>query len=49
VWFAGAGADLQNEAWGAFLGVVSGSAKPAAGVAQFRAAMQRFLDKPKPV
>jgi multiple sugar transport system substrate-binding protein len=49
VWFSGSGSDLENEAWGAFLGVVSGGAKPAAGLAQFRAAMQQFLDKPAPV
>jgi multiple sugar transport system substrate-binding protein len=49
VWFSGSGSDLENEAWGAFLGVVTGGAKPAAGLAQFRAAMQQFLDKPAPV
>ncbi|MEA2135542.1 MAG: multiple sugar transport system substrate-binding protein [Solirubrobacteraceae bacterium] len=49
VWFSGAGSDLENEAWGAFLGVMTGGSKPRAGLAQFRAAMQQFLDKPSPV
>jgi multiple sugar transport system substrate-binding protein len=49
VWFSGSGSDLENEAWGAFLGVVTGGSKPKAGLAQFRKAMQTFLDKPSPV
>jgi multiple sugar transport system substrate-binding protein len=49
VWFSGSGSDLENEAWGAFLGVVTGGSKPKAGLAEFRAAMQEFLDKPSPV
>ena len=49
VWFSGSGSDLENEAWGAFLGVMTGGAKPQAGLDQFQAAMQQFLDKPKPV
>jgi multiple sugar transport system substrate-binding protein len=49
VWFSGSGSDLENEAWGAFLGVVTGAASPKAGLGQFRAAMEQFLDKPKPV
>jgi multiple sugar transport system substrate-binding protein len=49
VWFSGSGSDLENEAWGAFLGVVTGGATPQAGLGQFEAAMQQFLDKPKPV
>ena len=48
VWFSGSGSDLENEAWGAFLGVMTGGSKPQAGLDQFRAAMQQFLDKPKP-
>jgi multiple sugar transport system substrate-binding protein len=49
VWFSGSGSDLENEAWGAFLGVVTGGSKPKAGLTQFRSAMQQFLDKPSPV
>ncbi|MEO8687126.1 MAG: extracellular solute-binding protein [Solirubrobacteraceae bacterium] len=49
VWFSGSGSDLENEAWGAFLGVVTGGSKPKAGLNQFRSAMQTFLDKPSPV
>jgi multiple sugar transport system substrate-binding protein len=49
VWFSGSGSDLENEAWGAFLGVVTGGSKPQAGLTQFRSAMQQFLDKPSPV
>jgi multiple sugar transport system substrate-binding protein len=49
VWFSGSGSDLENEAWGAFLGVVTGGTKPKAGLNQFRSAMQTFLDKPSPV
>jgi multiple sugar transport system substrate-binding protein len=49
VWFSGSGSDLENEAWGAFLGVMTGGAKPQAGLNQFEAAMEQFLDKPKPV
>jgi multiple sugar transport system substrate-binding protein len=49
VWFSGSGSDLENEAWGAFLGVMTGTAKPQAGLNQFRSAMQKFLDKPTPV
>jgi multiple sugar transport system substrate-binding protein len=49
VWFSGSGSDLENEAWGAFLGVMTGGSKPKAGLNQFRSAMQTFLDKPSPV
>jgi multiple sugar transport system substrate-binding protein len=49
VWFSGSGSDLENEAWGAFLGVVTGGSKPKAGLAQFRDAMNQFLEKPSPV
>ena len=49
VWFSGSGSDLENEAWGAFLGVVTGGSKPQAGLNQFRAAMEQFLEKPSPV
>jgi multiple sugar transport system substrate-binding protein len=49
VWFSGSGSDLENEAWGAFLGVMTGGARPQAGLDQFEAAMEQFLDKPKPV
>ena len=49
VWFSGSGSDLENEAWGAFLGVMTGGSKPQAGLSQFRSAMQQFLDKPAPV
>ncbi|HWT22722.1 MAG TPA: extracellular solute-binding protein [Solirubrobacteraceae bacterium] len=49
VWFSGSGSDLENEAWGAFLGVVAGGSKPQAGLSQFRAAMEQFLEKPSPV
>jgi multiple sugar transport system permease protein len=48
VWFSGSGSDLENEAWGAFLGVVGGGSKPQAGLAQFRAAMQEFLRQAEP-
>jgi multiple sugar transport system substrate-binding protein len=49
VWFSGSGSDLENEAWGAFLGVVTGKSKPKSGLNQFRSAMETFLDKPSPV
>jgi multiple sugar transport system substrate-binding protein len=49
VWFSGSGSDLENEAWGAFLGVVTGGSKPKAGLDQFRAAMHQFIKKPSPV
>ena len=49
VWFSGSGSDLENEAWGAFLGVVTGGSKPQAGFTQFRSAMEQFLEKPSPV
>ena len=49
VWFSGSGSDLENEAWGAFLGVVTGGSKPKAGLDQFRSAMNEFLKKPSPV
>jgi multiple sugar transport system substrate-binding protein len=47
--FSGSGSDLENEAWGAFLGVVTGGSKPKVGLSQFRAAMNGFLEKPSPV
>ena len=49
VWFSGSGSDLENEAWGAFLGVVTGGSKPRVGLDQFRSAMNEFLKKPSPV
>src|SRR3954452_23407023 len=49
VWFSGSGSDLENEAWGAFLGVVTGGSKPKTGLDQFRSAMNQFLEKPSPV
>ena len=49
VWFSGSGSDLENEAWGAFLGVMTGGSKPKAGLDQFRSAMNEFLKKPSPV
>jgi multiple sugar transport system substrate-binding protein len=49
VWFSGSGSDLENEAWAAFLGVMGGGSSPKAGLAQFRDAMNTFLDKPSPV
>ena len=48
IWFSGSGSDLENEAGAAFQTVLGG-AKPEAGLRQFRAAMEQFLDKPKPV
>jgi multiple sugar transport system substrate-binding protein len=49
VWFSGSGSDLEFEAWGAFLGVVTGGSRAQAGLNQFRAAMEKFLEKPIPV
>jgi multiple sugar transport system substrate-binding protein len=48
-WFSGSGSDLENQAGGAFQPVLTGLATPKQGVAQFRAAMEKFLKIPPPV
>jgi multiple sugar transport system substrate-binding protein len=49
VWFGGAGSELENEAYAAFQGSLTGATDPRGAVRQFRAALQGFLDKPSPV
>jgi len=49
VWFGGAGSDLENEAYAAFQGSLTGASDPKGAVKQFRTAVQGFLDKPSPV
>jgi multiple sugar transport system substrate-binding protein len=49
VWFGGAGSQLENEAYAAFQGSLTGASDPRGAVRQFRAAMQDFLAKPSPV
>jgi multiple sugar transport system substrate-binding protein len=49
VWFGGAGSELENEAYAAFQGSLTGASNPRGAVRQFRAALQGFLDKPSPV
>ncbi len=49
VWFGGAGSELENEAYAAFQGSLTGATDPKGAVRQFRAAVQQFLDKPSPV
>lgn len=48
-WFSGSGSDLENQAGGAFQPVLAGLATPKQGVAQFRAAMEKFLKIPPPM
>ena len=49
VWFGGAGSELENEAYAAIQGSLTGSTNPAGAVRQFRSAIEEFLDKPSPV
>ena len=49
VWFGGAGSELENEAYAAFQGSLTGTTDPAGAVRQFRRAIEEFLDKPSPV
>ncbi len=49
VWFGGAGSDLENEAYAAFQGSLTGATDPRGAVRQFRRALQGFLDKPSPI
>ena len=49
VWFGGAGSELENEAYAAIQGSLTGSTNPAGAVRQFRNAIEQFLDKPSPV
>jgi multiple sugar transport system substrate-binding protein len=49
VWFGGAGSDLENEAYAAFQGSLTGATDPQGAVRQFRNAVEQFLDKPSPV
>jgi multiple sugar transport system substrate-binding protein len=49
VWFGGAGSDLENEAYAAFQGSLTGATDPKGAVRQFRNAVEQFLDKPSPV
>ena len=49
VWFGGAGSELENEAYAAIQGSLTGNTDPAGAVRQFRNAIEQFLDKPSPV
>jgi multiple sugar transport system substrate-binding protein len=49
VWFGGAGSELENEAYAAFQGSLTGATDPEGAVRQFRSAIEGFLDKPSPV
>jgi multiple sugar transport system substrate-binding protein len=49
VWFGGAGSELENEAYAAIQGSLTGSTDPAGAVRQFRRAIEEFLAKPSPV
>jgi multiple sugar transport system substrate-binding protein len=49
VWFGGAGSELENEAYAAIQGSLTGATNPAGAVRQFRSAIEQFLDKPSPV
>lgn len=49
VWFGGAGSELENEAYAAFQGSLTGASDPRGAVRQFRRAMADFLAKPSPV
>jgi multiple sugar transport system substrate-binding protein len=49
VWFGGAGSELENEAYAAIQGSLTGASNPAGAVRQFRNAIEQFLDKPSPV
>ncbi len=49
VWFGGAGSELENEAYAAFQGSLTGASDPPRAVRQFRQAIQEFLEKPSPV
>jgi multiple sugar transport system substrate-binding protein len=49
VWFGGAGSELENEAYAAFQGSLTGASNPQVAVRQFRSAIEEFLDKPSPV
>jgi multiple sugar transport system substrate-binding protein len=49
VWFGGAGSELENEAYAAFQGSLTGASDPQRAVRQFRSAIEEFLDKPSPV
>lgn len=49
VWFGGAGSELENEAYAAFQGSLTGASNPAGAVKQFRSAIEDFLAKPSPV
>jgi len=49
VWFGGAGSELENEAYAAIQGSLTGATDPAGAVRQFRAAIEQFLEKPSPV
>lgn len=49
VWFGGAGSELENEAYAAIQGALTGANSPGGAVKQFRSAMLGFLAKPSPV
>ena len=49
VWFGGAGSELENEAYAAIQGSLTGSTDPAGAVRHFRRAIEEFLAKPSPV
>ena len=49
VWFGGAGSELENEAYAAIQGSLTGATDPAGAVRQFRRAIEEFLAKPSPV
>lgn len=48
-WFSGSGSDLETQAGGAFQPVLAGLSTPKQGVAQFRAAMEKFLKITPPI
>lgn len=48
VWFAGAASELENQAGAAFQSVITQQKTPKQGIQQFRAAMLKQLQTPKP-
>jgi multiple sugar transport system substrate-binding protein len=48
-WFSGSASNLETEGGAAFSAVLVGQLSPRAGLDQFLAAVQRFLDTPSPV
>jgi multiple sugar transport system substrate-binding protein len=48
-WFSGSGSQMEQEATGAFLSVMSGKITPKQGIDQFRAALRKLIETPSPV